>query len=423
MAAGLALLPDPKARLPLYLLLFGCGSLIALAAAQSLSASRPGFLLASAALLRATLLVGAATLSDDVRRYAWDARVAAIGMSPWALPPSAPELSGLAARLPAPVPHADVRTVYPPVAQLAFRVGFALGDERGIRAIFAAADVAVVALILALGGAGAGRAAALYAFHPLAVTASAGDGHLDSLGVALLLACLLLAGRGWRARSGVAFGLSVLTKYVPLFAALPLLRRGKAALASAALVTAALLWAAAARGGAWPIGGLGDYATRWEFNSVAYPALTAALERTHAADAAKDGFSALKARLGHPGWAQAVYPYFYAGFLARAILGLALAGALVAIALRVADLERAVFLSLAALLLVSPTLHPWYLLWILPFAARRRDAAFLYLSFAVALSYALLQPVRGLPAGAVLAIEYVPFAALAVVSVRRRRAA
>ena len=53
-----------------------------------------------------------------------------------------------------------------------------------------------------------------------------------------------------------------------------------------------------------------------------------------------------------------------------------------------------------------------YLLWILPFAARARNPAFLYLCSAVVLSYALLYPVAGLPRSAVYALEYVPFAAL-----------
>ena len=111
---------------------------------------------------------------------------------------------------------------------------------------------------------------------------------------------------------------------------------------------------------------------------------------------------------------QPAFAFFYAGFFARAALALVAAAALVTIAWRIRDVETAVFASLATLLLVSPTLHPWYLLWILPFAARARNAAFLYLCSAVVLSYALLYPVPGLPRSAVYALEYVPFAAILV---------
>ena len=62
----------------------------------------------------------------------------------------------------------------------------------------------------------------------------------------------------------------------------------------------------------------------------------------------------------------------------------------------------------------------------LPFAARRREPAFLYLSFAVPLSYGLLYPLAGLPAGDVRLLEYGPFLVLLVgtlVRLRRRAAA
>jgi hypothetical protein len=81
--------------------------------------------------------------------------------------------------------------------------------------------------------------------------------------------------------------------------------------------------------------------------------------------------------------------------------------------------EAAVFASIGALLLASPTLHPWYLLWALPFAARSREPAFLYLSFAVPLSYALLYPVPWLTVPVVRVLEYAPFAFLLGPSLRR----
>ena len=417
MAAGLAFLPDARTALLRYLLLFAAGSLLAILAARSLSASGsgPGFLLLAGALLRVTLLMRAPDLSDDVFRYAWDARVASFGISPYAHAPSDPEVASLALEAAAAVSHADVRTVYPPVAQAAFRAARGLGEgSLPLKALFAAADLSVVALLLALGGPGAGFAAALYAFHPLPVTESAGQGHLDSLGIALLLASLVYLSRRRPVRAGVAFALAVMTKYVPLFAALSVVRgapssRGKWRFAAAAFAVGAAVWIAASRTGVSPWGGLSDYAARWDFNSVAYPALETLFARTDAPGAAKAAFSSWE---GRPGWMQPAFAFFYAGFFARAALALVAAAALVTIAWRIRDVETAVFASLATLLLVSPTLHPWYLLWILPFAARARNAAFLYLCSAVVLSYALLYPVVGLPRSAVYALEYVPFAAL-----------
>ncbi len=417
----MVLLPDARTALARYLLLFAAGSVLALLAACSLSGSGTGFLLAAGALLRATLLLRTPDLSDDVRRYAWDARVSAAGVSPYAHAPSDPAVARLDPETAASMPHAGVRSVYPPAAQAAFRSARLLGEGPfPLKAASAAADLSIVALLRALGGPGAGFAAALYAFHPLPVTESAGQGHVDSLGVALLLASLVYLARSKPGRAGLAFGLSVLTKYAPLLAALPLLRRGRWRFAAAALATAAALWLAASRSGVSPWGGLSDYATRWEFNSAAYPAFERAFAETAAPERAKAAFSDWE---GRPAWMQPAFAFFYPGFFARAALALLAAAALAVIARRARDLETAVFASLATLLLVSPTLHPWYVLWVLPFAARARQAAFLYLSFAVVLSYALLYPIAGLHRGVVYALEYVPFAALLALPLLRRRAA
>ena len=158
------------------------------------------------------------------------------------------------------------------------------------KAIFAAADVAIVALLSASGGETAGFAAALYAFHPLAVTESAGAGHLDSLGVALLLAAALLLQRRHSFAAGLAFAASVLTKYVPAAATLPLAKRGGLRFAAAALVFGSAVWGLASRTGGPPTGDLGAYATRWEFNSLLYPAVAGVVDSTQLPAKAKTAY-------------------------------------------------------------------------------------------------------------------------------------
>jgi len=419
---GITLLPDARSHLGAYLLLLLAGSLLSLFAARSLTASRPAFLLLCAAAFRLTLLFRPPDLSEDVNRYLWDGRVAASGRSPYAFAPDDARAAGLLPDLAPRLAHGELVTVYPPVAQAAFRAGASLSDTSVLpmKAIFAAADVAVVGLLLAGGGTGAGFAAALYAFHPLPIVETAGQGHLDSLGVALLLAALVYLGRGRRVAAGFAFAAAVLTKYVPVAAVLPLARRGRLRFALAALAVVATLWGLASRGGVSPAAGLGPYATRWEFNSFLYPAVAEAVEKTDLPGRAKAAYIGLKEKLDHPAWMQELFPYFYTAFFARAVLAVALAAALLWIGARERNLEGAVFASLAALLLASPTLHPWYLLWVLPFAAKCREPAFLYLSFAVPVSYALLHPLPGLSAPAVLLLEYGPFAALAGWTVAKR---
>ena len=394
----------------------GAAGLLCLLAAPILSTSGPRFVLAAAALFRATLLFRSPDLSDDAFRYLWDARVARAGISPWRYAPAAPEVAGLDPALRAKVAHPAIRTVYPPVAEAAFRIGSGGGRSGlALKTLFAAADVGVVWMLCRESP----FAGALYALHPLAVTESAGQGHVDALGILLLLISLAALRSGRRTASGIAYAGAVLTKYVPLAGVLPMARRGRLPLVIAAAATTSVLWLAAAREGASPLGGMRDYATRWEFNSVLYPATVRVVHATDLPARAKSAFLDWKARHGHPPWTQSVFPYFYDAFFARAALGVLLAAVLVVIAWRVRDPTAAVFASIASLLLVSPTLHPWYLLWTLPFAAQRREPAFLFLSFSSPLAYGLLYPIPMLSRSFLLLAQYVPFTLLLAATLAR----
>ncbi len=412
VALSFLLLPDARTHLAPYLSIFLVGSLLSLLAARSLSASGPGFLLLCGSLFRLTLLLRPPDLSDDLFRYLWDGSVAQAHISPYAYAPDDPALAKISPELYRRLSHRDIRTVYPPVAQVVFRIFSVARNPVLLKAFFAAADLSVVALIWSARTPGATFGAALYAFHPLPITETAGQGHLDSLGVALLLASLSHLSKNRRVLAGVALAASFLTKYVSLAAAPPIFRRGRASLVFSFALFAAAIWLAASSPGASPLGGTRDYATRWDFNSFLYSSAAFLVESSQLPEKAKGAFLVLKEKLDHPGWTQAVFPFFYTAFFARALLGLGLAVALLVIARCVRDLEESVFACLGVLLLFAPTLHPWYLLWVLPFAAKRREPAFLFLSFCVPVSYALLYGVRGVSGSLVYLLEYVPFAIL-----------
>jgi alpha-1,6-mannosyltransferase len=344
------------------------------------------------------------------------------GASPYAFAPAdAPD--GLFPDLRRRLAYPEYRTVYPPVAQAAFRVAATVPGSGVLatKALFALADLGVVALLFSSGGAAARFAAALYAFHPLPVTEVAGQGHLDPLGVALLLATVLFVSRRRPVAGGIGFALAVLVKYIPVATTLPLLRRGKLRFAAAALVAGFFVWSLALRSGVSPLVGVAPYATRWEFNSVLYPGVAAAVDATDLPQRAKTAYMRWKDPREQRPWMQEVFPYFYTAFFARVILGIALAAALLVIAAVVEDPELAVLASLAALLFASPALHPWYLLWVLPFAAKQRIPAFLYLAAVAPLAYGLLYPFAGLTPLAIRTLEYGPFAVLLGWSFWRRR--
>ena len=92
-----------------------------------------------------------------------------------------------------------------------------------------------------------------------------------------------------------------------------------------------------------------------------------------------------------------------------------------------ADPLRSSYLTVGAILLLTTTVHPWYLLWIAPFLAIYTSPAWLYLTLSVALAYH--SAYLAIPGQAwedviwVKLLEYVPFFVLAIVGVWRERRA
>ena len=159
------------------------------------------------------LVVGEPALSDDVYRYVFDGRNLARGINPYTVTPQDrmddprfterwPGEGAVLSRMNNP----EMTTIYLPASQWAFAATELVVPDgpwspnrsaRAHRAVFMALDIAVIALIL-VGLARARRSAwwaALYAWHPLPLAEIAGSGHQESLGIALLLAVLLVAER------------------------------------------------------------------------------------------------------------------------------------------------------------------------------------------------------------------------------------
>jgi hypothetical protein len=77
------------------------------------------------------------------------------------------------------------------------------------------------------------------------------------------------------------------------------------------------------------------------------------------------------------------------------------------------DLLARIWVVATALTLLTPTLHPWYLLWLLPLLTIQPRPAWIYLTGAISLSYIfyIVTPTTRLLIGA---MEYLPFVLLLV---------
>lgn len=178
------------------------------------------FIFGVALLVRATFLFTSPSLSDDVYRSVWDARLMHAGVNPYSYAPSAPELA--AYRDPdiwARVNHKDQRTPYPPLAEILGATAYWLLPERllAMQALAAAMDLlsaGLLAWLLHRWGADPRRSLAV-AWSPVGALHFAHSGHNDAGMIAAMVGAALALSFGRRWLALVALGAATCVKGVP----------------------------------------------------------------------------------------------------------------------------------------------------------------------------------------------------------------
>ncbi len=274
---------------------------------------------------------------DDIRRYVWDGRMQRLGYNPYLVIPSDPVFTALHTDETRSLNNPELPTIYPPGAQLFFRGVTAIHEStRALRVAFAICDLAIVFVlfdILRSTGQGAHWILA-YVWHPLLATAVVGSGHVDIVGVLLLVVSFAALLRRWRTLAAVAFALAIAVKFLPLVL-LPLYwRRVRVRDALLAAFLFILLYVPFLDHGRIPMGSLGTYIQSFGFNGPVFAALR---------------------RVAPP----------------QLVVGLAIVvGVLIGVWFRTrfGSLSADAFAwPMAASLLFAPAVFPWYLLWLLPF--------------------------------------------------------
>ncbi len=207
-----------------------------------------------ATVLRVAAMASGPTLSDDLYRYSWDARVQVSGVDPYRFPPQAkalrplregwlwPNAAGCAHITRPPgctrINRPTDRTIYPPVAEgwftAVYRLGGGIGSQYKLwQGAGLATELATMGLLAALliRQRRDPRWLALYALCPVPVVEVVNDGHIDGLAILFLIAAFLaLSPRRasldwvvppevspWRAAAaGALIGASALVKLYPI---------------------------------------------------------------------------------------------------------------------------------------------------------------------------------------------------------------
>jgi alpha-1,6-mannosyltransferase len=293
--------------------------------------------LALAALWHLPFLLMPAGADDDVHRYVWDGRMQRLGFNPYVVVPNDPAFSALHTDETRNLNNPEVPSPYPAGAQLFFRAVTAIHESAlAFKVAFVLCELAIVPLLLAeLRRVGLGEHWVLaYAWNPLLVTCVTYSGHVDILGVLLLLVSVAALERRWRTFAAIAFGLAVAVKFLPVVLAPLYWRRVRVRDGLFALLIVGLLYVPFLGGGSVPTGSISVFVERFRFNDPVF----AEVERV-------------------------VRPQVVAGLAA-------LVGLITTAVLRRrhdAYSPQTFAWPMAASLLCAPVVYPWYLLWLLPF--------------------------------------------------------
>lgn len=384
---------------------------------------------------------------NDIWRYIWDGHVWVHGINPYAYAPSDERLDTLAGEAAVPsseddllnepgdngsvgepaavasiispsngdptdgreiwgdirdnVNHANITTIYPPLAQLVFRLSHTIapGSLLMMKFLLVVFElVGILFLMLTLRRLDLPvTSVILYAWNPLMIKVFAGSGHADAILMSSLCVTTYFIVRGSRSLAAGAFGLAVLAKLSPVIL-LPFVVRRVGWWRSLIIVAVVLV-------GYLPFLGAGQnlfsgflkFAREWQFNAGVF-----ALIRWISGAFFEDPAS-----------------------VARAVCVLMILAVIGILTWR-DDLSEKAFvksaaIAIGAVVILSPTVMPWYLSWVLPFAVMARQNIWVYFSAIVLAAFHVLIDVNEY--AAVLWFEHGLFFSIILVQVWHNRVA
>ncbi|MFY0688758.1 MAG: DUF2029 domain-containing protein [Cyclobacteriaceae bacterium] len=323
----------------------------------SMEHSKVGYLISLGAITRVSLLFSLPNLSDDFYRFLWDGHISNASYDPFSLlPREALELSiaGVNPQLFGHLNSPDYYTVYPPTNQLVFSLATFLGQQNEllavnvIRSMIIVADFASFWLIFKLLG-GDHKRSFWFLLNPMIILEFTGNLHFEAFTIFFILLAVWFVKRNDKLLSGVAIGVAASIKLLPIIflPAFAWRSRWKTGIVLSVLALSILLGSLAPVwiGASWSeiASSLSLYYQSFEFNASIYYLLR------------EVGF-------------------WFKGYNIIQTLGprmAILAGILIIIITIRSDLKKnqlaqTLLYSLTIYLLMSTTVHPWYILPLVP---------------------------------------------------------
>ena len=300
--------------------------------------------------------------SNDYYRYLWDGKVQINGINPYLYSPNDQNLTQLHSELlPEKVSYPQIRTIYFPVSQFLFTLAYWISGENviGLKIILFLAELLTLISLYYLFKryAIALKYILVYAALPLVIFQFFIDAHVDLVGATLLLASVTLYFYNKKICGYILLGLSISVKPVGLLL-MPFLfqneqkflDRIKSVLIPIIVFIITFLPYMFA---ATPLDTIINFTTKWTFNGMIYNVLDIFLSNN---------------------------------LTIRIICGILFLIVFVFLFLVKTDFFKKFYLSLFLLMIFSPVVHPWYLIWFAVLLPVIRSYAGFYFVTAVSLT-------------------------------------
>ncbi|HGY11380.1 MAG TPA: glycosyltransferase, partial [Desulfobacterales bacterium] len=301
--------------------------------------------------------------SDDINRYLWEGKLVAEGISPYHSPPLSFKGEDIATEDPyfAKINHPDIPAAYPPMTLFLFagisKISYSYGAVKATVLLF---DMGViwVFLLLLIRRKTDVRWAVLYGFNPLVIYSFAGQGHFDSIQIFFLLVALLFHDQRKWALMFISLGIGIQIKYVAALGVPFFLNRENLRQAWILGIAVLMPYLPFTGKDIMPLfSGISTFGADYAFNGSIHSLLRAIFQDIDTASRISGSvFFFCLLMLMFMRLSSKLKPIFH-------------------------DPANGTFYALGALLLLSPTVHFWYIAWILPFAIIKRSFAWIVLTF------------------------------------------
>ena len=333
-------------------------------------------LLITAILVRITLIDVTPYTSNDASRYLFDGRIAYEGFDPYRISHDAAELTQLRAKWQPPQEHAAYVTIYPPLALALFSFSSSFGVEHAElvwKCLLLLAGLSTVWLsALVLKKAGKLENLALVALSPLLILETGVGLHLDAFSALAVIAALYLWQRKLLLYCGIAIGIGMSLKVLPIMLLLPLLFIQKSLksafiLVTSSLITITLIYGFTVTLGYLPVGSISVFFEKWRNASPLFAVL----------DETLNGY-------------QLIYTLLIIAMITVLIIAYTSFKQKIITQKSLDVIYLGMQASLALPLVLSPVLFPWYLLPLVPLFALRPHFLMLAWFLLMPLTYEVL---------------------------------